>query len=682
MATDNTNTNAIPSRGGDVSLPDARIFNIPAVASGCAIGAGILVLTGWALDLDPLKQVLPDLVSMNPLTAICFVLAGISLGLSSSCLNRETGFISSDSLLLKRISAALVFGFGTVILSQYLFGWETKIDQWLFQQKLLREEQEFPNQMAPNTALSFVFLGAALLLLDTKVRRGPRLTEVLGLAIGLISLLALIGYIYQVSGFYGIGIFIPMALHTAAVFFVLALGLLWARRDQGLMKLVTSQNPGGRLVRQLFPAMVTAMILLGWLRLEGERRGFYDDELGVTLYTVANILVIGGLIGWSGRSLRRADLARAQMETERDRFFTLSLDLLGIAETNGYFKRVNPAFSRTLGYSTEEFLARPFLDFVHPDDRERTCMEMEKLRQGAPTIRFKNRYRCRDGSWKWLSWRVQPYHEENLLYATARDVSEDIAAENEIAELNTSLQNRAAQLQTANKELESFSYSVSHDLRAPLRHIHGYVEMLTKATEGKLDEKPRRYLKTITEASREMGELIDDLLSFSRMGRVGMSEASIRLGDLVGETIRGIPEGEKERNIEWKIADLPEVVGDYAMLKQVFANLIENAVKYSRNRDPSIIEVGAAGGKEGRLVFFVRDNGAGFDMQYVDKLFGVFQRLHRADEFEGTGIGLANVRRIISRHGGETWAEGKPNQGATFYFTLKPVKSDHSNEDS
>jgi len=229
----------------------------------------------------------------------------------------------------------------------------------------------------------------------------------------------------------------------------------------------------------------------------------------------------------------------------------------------------------------------------------------------------------------------------------------------------------AKELGVVNQELEAFSYSVSHDLRAPLRHIHGYVEMLRGATAGQLSEKATRYLETIAEASVEMGELIDDLLAFSRVGRAEIRSTTVALAELVPDVIRGLEMTIKGRPIVWTIASLPLVVGDPPLLKHVLTNLIDNAVKYSRTRDPATIEIGLAGDEDGRAVLFVRDNGVGFDMQYVDKLFGVFQRLHRAEEFEGTGIGLATVRRIVARHGGRVWAEGVLNEGATIYFTLE-----------
>ncbi|MBI5505418.1 MAG: CHASE3 domain-containing protein [Deltaproteobacteria bacterium] len=257
--------------------------------------------------------------------------------------------------------------------------------------------------------------------------------------------------------------------------------------------------------------------------------------------------------------------------------------------------------------------------------------------------------------------------------ALEAEILERKQAQAEIHQLNAELNQRATQLEEANKELESFSYSVSHDLRAPLRHVQGYVELLERVTEGKLPEKAGRYLRTITDASIEMGQLIDDLLEFSRTGRAEMQATAVALDSLLQDSIRDLEMATQGRTIVWEIAPLPHVMGDPAMLRQVLANLVGNAVKYSRQRDPAQIAIGCAGEENGRAILFVRDNGAGFDMKYVDRLFGVFQRLHRAEEFEGTGIGLATVRRIITRHGGRVWAEATPNEGATFYFTVKLV---------
>jgi len=248
--------------------------------------------------------------------------------------------------------------------------------------------------------------------------------------------------------------------------------------------------------------------------------------------------------------------------------------------------------------------------------------------------------------------------------------------EAEIFHSSQKVQSANERLRQANEELESFSYSVSHDLRAPLRHIDGFVDRLGKIQAVQADEKGRRYLGIISQSARHMGNLIDDLLVFSRMGRVEMRASKINLELMVNDVIAGLAEEIKGRNIVFNVHDLCTVQADPEMLYQVFANLIGNAVKYTRTRERAEIEVTATETPE-EFVISVRDNGVGFDMEYAHKLFGVFQRLHRAEEFEGTGIGLANVRRIIQRHGGRTWAEGKVNEGATLYFSLPQHPKTH-----
>ena len=263
--------------------------------------------------------------------------------------------------------------------------------------------------------------------------------------------------------------------------------------------------------------------------------------------------------------------------------------------------------------------------------------------------------------------------EDNLRHARDNlqiEVEQRRHREDEIRKLNQELNRRAAELEATNKELESFAYSVSHDLRAPLRHMAGYSELLQRQAQSLLDEKSQRFIRTILDSAKKMGNLIDDLLAFSRIGRAETKKTEVDLDQLVKDVVAEIRQDSKGRDIVWKIGALPVCYGDRSMLRLVVVNLVSNAVKFTHMRSPAEIEIGSVDRNKKEFEVFVKDNGAGFDMRYVDKLFGVFQRLHLSEQFEGTGIGLATAQRIIHRHGGQIRGEGAVDQGATFYFSL------------
>lgn len=254
----------------------------------------------------------------------------------------------------------------------------------------------------------------------------------------------------------------------------------------------------------------------------------------------------------------------------------------------------------------------------------------------------------------------------------ATDLTEQKAAHDEVRRLNAGLEqqvlHRTAELEAANQELEAFTYAVAHDLRAPLRHIHGFSGLLQQDPESVLSADGRHSLDCIRKGALRMEKLLEDLLNLSRFGRQSLQRRDVDLKKLVRQVIDDLAPDLKDRQIVWKVDDLPVVNCDPALMKIVFANLLSNAVKFTRPRPTATIEVGQTT-RQGEAVLFVRDNGAGFDMRHADKLFGVFQRLHRAEEFEGTGVGLATVHRILQKHGGRIWAEAAPDRGAVFYFT-------------
>jgi PAS domain S-box-containing protein len=361
---------------------------------------------------------------------------------------------------------------------------------------------------------------------------------------------------------------------------------------------------------------------------------------------------------------------RALHESMMDAF--VRVDMSGrIVEFNGAYKHM-------LGYSEGELLSLSYQKLTPAKwhDFEARIVEEQIMKRGYSEV-YEKEYRRKDGTVFPIELRASLLRDSAgkplNIWAIVREISTRKAMEAELKTLNADLERRVAErtaeLEASNTELEAFSHTVSHDLRAPLRHIHGYADLLSSYLGNGLSEQGRHYLDTISDATRQMGQLIDDLLQFSKTGRLEVHRAGCDMQRTVNEILASLEPDCAGREIRWILGNLPQVQGDCAMLRQVWTNLLANAVKYTRKKQEARIEVGVR--EEGdELICFVRDNGVGFDMQYADNLFGVFQRMHSPDEFEGTGIGLATVRRIVARHGGRTWAEAAPDKGATFYFSL------------
>ena len=373
-------------------------------------------------------------------------------------------------------------------------------------------------------------------------------------------------------------------------------------------------------------------------------------------------------------SLRASDLRFRQMaENIRDAFF-----LIGADERQILY--MSPAYEVISGCSCASLRANPrsWSDAIHPDDRERV---MHNFADSMVSGQFDHEFRIihADGTRRWVRVRGYPIRDEagslRRIAGIAVDITARKEAENEIRRLNETLEQRVtertADLATLNDELRAFSYSVSHDLRAPLRRIMGFVDLVTRNAPPLLSAENLGHLARISRSAKHMWSLIDDLLAFSRVGRAELRKMDVDLNRLVREAMGEFQAETKERTIEWTIHPLPPVRADRALLRMVLVNLISNAVKFTGARADAKIEIGCAPGKGGETVIFVRDNGAGFNPEYTGKLFGVFQRLHSQAEFEGTGIGLANVQRILLRHGGRAWAEGSVGGGATFYFSIQ-----------
>jgi PAS domain S-box-containing protein len=402
-------------------------------------------------------------------------------------------------------------------------------------------------------------------------------------------------------------------------------------------------------------------------------------------------VIFASLLSWFTAVRRRVERdllqSRAELErevaerTQRAGLLDLTHDSISVRDMSNVITFWNRGAEELYGWRAGDvvgkFTTHRLLQTVFPaplDDINAELLntgrwegELEHIRKDGNPVVVASRW----------SLRRDEHGTATEILETNNDVSERNRREHEIRMLNEELGKRAAELEGINKELEAFAYSISHDLRAPLRHMVGFTELLKKNAASRLDEKSERYVAIILEAAKRMGNLIDDLLSFSRIGRAETRKTMLSLQQLVQEALAEAGQDTEGRNVVWRVGALPACYGDRSMLRLALVNLVSNALKFTRTRPQAEIEIACMDHKPDQVTLFIRDNGVGFDMKYVDKLFGVFQRLHTPETFEGTGIGLATVQRIVHRHGGRVWAEGVVDEGATFYFSLsKPQESD------
>ena len=406
----------------------------------------------------------------------------------------------------------------------------------------------------------------------------------------------------------------------------------------------------------------------------------------MTVALSAQLLLLASIIFVSERQIlhRQRAESRARLAVERSRLIVQSLrEPIAVLDQDLHVLMTNQAFGEFYGEpaETSREVALEELGDGSWEEPELHQRLLDVGARGRELWDYELEHRSADGIERVVLVNARrmelsddaEHGDRPGILLTVNDVTARKRYEQRIQELNEDLEKKVEKISEVNRELESFSYSVSHDLRAPLRHIAGFSDKLGTHIGSAADEKAHHYLGVISDSARRMSTLIEDLLEYSRLGRTAFRLEAVNMNALVADVIAMLQSSMEGRVIDWQIAELPGVLGDHAMLRRVWQNLISNAIKYTARRERARIEIGLAPSTATEFVFYVCDNGTGFDMAYAGKLFGVFQRLHKASEFPGTGIGLANVRRVISRHGGRTWAEAEPDKGATIFFTLPAV---------
>lgn len=628
---------------------------------------------GWIGDLPQVRETIAGGKPINPLAALLLLLSSIALwGYTKS---------SSSSRVVGQGLAVLVAGFGLLRLGDFFAGNRLRVDLWLFHDSLTRFSGD--GQMTPITAGCFVLLGATLLLYS---RPGPGVhARYLLIPVALLALYVAAGYAYGGKTFLAIAGFKPMSLGSGTGFLLLTVGIAALPPAVPPVSTLVLPRAAGTTARRLLPAVLLIPFVLGWLRVAGERAGWWDTGFGTAALTsvTAALLIVLVLFATHlvGRTEETQDALReASKESER-RIFRLLHGLptgIFVVDPSGRPYYANRKSGEILGRGTlpearpEELPERyqvyragtdeplpadriPVLRALRGEEVYSTELEIHRPDRVVPLEVWARPIRNTKG-------------ELEFAVAAFNDITERIEATRRIDELNNELQRQLTELDAVNRELETFSYSVSHDLRAPLRAVDGFSRMLTEDHAPALPPDALRLLDRIRSNIRRMGLLIDDLLRFSRLSRKELETTSVDMKTLARAAVDDLARS-RDHQARITIGELPRAAGDIDLLRQVWINLIDNGLKYSGKQDEPHLEIGGSmNGNE--ATYWVRDNGVGFDMTYAGKLFGVFQRLHSQDEFEGTGVGLAIVQRIVHRHGGRVWAEGAPDRGATFSFTL------------
>lgn len=638
-----------------------RMTMLAGVAAIATISIGMIAVIGWIFDIPTFRSVFPGFVIMRANTALGLIACGTALLLlrreAASELQKRTG----------QVLAGIAVLLGLLTLSETVFGWNIGIDEALFQDTFTAPELH-PGRVSPVGATCFVLLGLALLLLG----RIPG--QFLSLGCTFLVLLTIIGYVSDVESLYRIEGYSSIAPHTAFTFLILSLGILAVRPDRGIMNIITSDTPSGRTLRIVLPMGIVFPIILGWLVERAGALWHLNSTSTTSILITLLILLYAVLLYANAATLSRAEvILRESEERYRTLFETMDQGFCVVEmiyDANGKavdyrFTEINPAFEKHTGLHNAIGVT---IRQMVPNHDAHWFEIYGNVAETGESIQFENPADAMQRYYDVFAFRVggEGSRKVGILFT---DITARKKSDKEIERLNNELHQRVIDLQLSNRELESFSYSVSHDLRAPLRGIDGYTRILIETYEELLDVEGKRICGIISSEAQRMGKLLDGLLMFSRFGRQEIQTSVIDMKALIVQIFNELTRFDTREHLDFRIGELPPTLGDALLVRQMWVNLLSNAIKFSSKREKPVIEIGATQ-SENETTYFIRDNGAGFDMRYADKLFGVFQRLHSEREFEGTGAGLAITHRIVQRHSGRIWSESEVDKGTVFYVSL------------
>lgn len=664
--------------GAAPSVHELRLRAASTIAGLAVTALGVSMLFAWGFGLEEMKSLYFGGAPMKANAALSFSLLGASIALASA---EGRGASGTRARILRPLGHALAIGaalIGAAAILEYATGVDLGLNELLFQDHPGAFQTSAPGRPALLAAIGFACAGTALVL----VRFRGALSASRGLALLTLALgvLATSGYIFGASGLYTLARQTAAPLNTAVGLSVVGAGIFLLRPREGATAIFLSPDAGGDLARSLLLPAMLAPIVLATLIQAGVRAGIFDLAYGGAIRNVALVAILGAIVWWSARSVDARDAERRRAaELLADREAQLRQLFENMASGFAYhrvifdgdrpvdyvFLEVNAAFERLTGLRRGDVVGRRVSEVLPEVQRSGLVDTYGGVARSGNPIRFEQRSGPL-GRW----YAISAYSPAPGHFATVfDDVTEARQHEEEVRRLNADLARRASELAAANAELEAFSYSVSHDLRSPLRSIDGFGQALVEDCAAVLPPAGKDYVRRIRAATQRMGHLIDDLLQLSRVTRADFRRVRVDLTAIAREIGAELARSEPHREVTLRVADGLVVEGDPPLLRAALQNLLENAWKFTSRKPHATIEVGG-GRRDGRIEVFVADDGAGFDMAYTRKLFGAFQRLHSTTEFAGSGIGLATVQRIVRRHGGDVSAEGAVGKGARFTLTL------------